>query len=68
MKADFMPEWEREYGGKEFFLGDPQEKEKFLVAASELLRFLAHTARTATVCTVKQPDREAISTVFIRIT
>ena len=68
MKADFIQEWDRKYGDKEFFLGDPQEKEKFLVATSELLRFLAHTARTATVCTVKQPGGEKIPTVFIRIT
>lgn len=68
MTSNFIKSWEAENNGVDRLLTDPEEQEKFLVAATELLRYLAHTGRSASIFTVKQGGGDAISSVFIRIT
>lgn len=64
---DFQTEWDLKYNAKNYDFSDPDEKEKFLVAVEKISRYLAHTARSATIHAVKEPDG-SISTFFVRIT
>ena len=62
----FITNWREKHEAKEHDLSKPLEQEEFLAAANSLLRHLAHTTHKATIYTVL--DKDAVSTVFVRIT
>jgi hypothetical protein len=63
--SKFITEWRKQHEAKQYNLSQPEEQEAFFTAATSLLRHLTHTTRSATIYTLA--DKDAISTIFIRV-